>query len=123
MKFRCGQLYHLFDEDDFMRRLHEFYSDPGPTPTGLWYTHFLIIIAFGKGFVQQKRQGTRPAGSEYVVKALQHFPDMNVLYREPLVSTEILCCLSLYLQCLDFRGSAHNYVRPLALDPKTADKV
>lgn len=113
VKFRCGQLYHLFDETDFMRNLHEFYSEPKPAGRGgLWYIHFLLILAFGKGFVKHKQQGTKPAGAEFFVTALQLLPDVSVLHQEPIESTEILCCVALYLQALDCRSSAHNYVRP-----------
>ncbi|KAF3399746.1 Proline utilization trans-activator, partial [Penicillium rolfsii] len=111
VKFRCGQLYHLFDESDFMRNLHEFYSGPQPNATtGLWHVHFLLIVAFGKGFVQHKLQGNKPAGAEYFVKALQLLPDISVLHQEPIESIEILCCVALYLQALDCRSSAHNYI-------------
>ncbi|KAJ5321532.1 hypothetical protein N7476_004534 [Penicillium atrosanguineum] len=111
VKFRCGQLYHLFDETEFMRNLHEFYTEPKPNATGsLWYIHFLLIIAFGKGFVKHKQQGTKPAGAELFVNALQLLPDVSVLHQEPIESTEILCCVALYLQALDFRSSAHNYI-------------
>ncbi|GLI82258.1 hypothetical protein PoHVEF18_010686 [Penicillium ochrochloron] len=111
VKFRCGQLYHLFDENNFMSNLHEFYSGAQPNATaGLWYIHFLLILAFGKGFVQHKLQGNKPAGAEYFVKALQLLPDISVLHQEPIESTEILCCVALYLQALDCRSSAHNYI-------------
>jgi hypothetical protein len=118
VKFRCGQLYHLFDEKEFMRNLHVFYSAPKPNATGgLWYIHFLLIIAFGKGFVKNKLQGNKPAGAEFFVNALQLLPDVSVLHQEPIESTEILCCIALYLQALDYRSSAHNYVsRPDRLD-------
>ncbi|KAJ5180047.1 transcriptional regulator family: Fungal Specific TF [Penicillium capsulatum] len=111
VKFRCGQLYHLFDDNEFMDNLHDFYSQPNPNATaGLWYIHFLLILAFGKGFVQHKVQSNRPAGAEFFVKALQLLPDVSVLHQEPIESTEILCCIALYLQALDCRSSAHNYI-------------
>lgn len=113
VKFRCGQLYHLFDEQDFMSNLDNFYSESRPNATaGLWYIHFLLILAFGKGFVQHKpRSNNKPPGAEYFAKALQLLPDVSVLHQEPIESTEILCCVALYLQALDCRSSAHNYVR------------
>lgn len=112
VKFRCGQLFHLFDEDEFMRSLYNFYADPAAkmTNVGLWYIHFLVILAFGKAFVLQKNQGKRPPGAEFFVAALQLLPDVSILCREPIISTEILCCISLYLQSVDFRHSAHNFV-------------
>ncbi|KAJ5919259.1 hypothetical protein N7466_010202 [Penicillium verhagenii] len=111
VKFRCGQLYHLFDEGEFMSGLHDFYSRSKPNGTaGLWYIHFLLMLAFGKGFVQHKLQGNKPPGAEFFVKALQLLPDISVLHQEPIESTEILCCIALYLQALDCRSSAHNYI-------------
>jgi hypothetical protein len=113
VKFRCGQLYHLFEEGEFMASLQEFYSGDGHTMTNsLWYIHFLLILAFGKGFVQPKAQGKKPPGVGYFVKALQLLPDPGALYRDPMVATEILCCIALYSQSIDCRTSAHNYVRP-----------
>ncbi|KAJ5376902.1 hypothetical protein N7509_013788 [Penicillium cosmopolitanum] len=111
VKFRCGQLYHLFDESEFMANLQEFYSEPKPNATtGLWYVHFLLILAFGKGFVKHKVQGNRPPGADYFVKALEMLPDVIVLHEAPIESTEVMCCIALYLQALDCRSSAHNYI-------------
>ncbi|CAP91208.1 Pc13g01390 [Penicillium rubens Wisconsin 54-1255] len=111
VKFRCGQLYHLFEEDVFMSSLQQFYSGDGQSMTNsLWYIHFLLILAFGKGFVQPKAQGRKPPGVSYFVKALQLLPDPTALYRDPTLGTEILCCIALYYQCVDFRTSAHNYI-------------
>ncbi|KAJ5889418.1 hypothetical protein N7504_010228 [Penicillium tannophilum] len=111
VKFRCGQLYHLFDEAGFMGGLHDFYSRSKPNATSsLWYIHFLLMLAFGKGFVQHKLQGNKPPGAEFFVKALQLLPDISVLHQEPIESTEIMCCIALYLQALDCRSSAHNYI-------------
>ncbi|QQK41562.1 Fungal transcriptional regulatory protein, N-terminal [Penicillium digitatum] len=111
VQFRCGQLYHLFDEDEFMSSLQKFYTGDGQSMTNtLWYIHFLLILAFGKGFVQPKAQGKKPPGVCYFVKALQLLPDPTALYRDPMLGTEILCCIALYYQCVDYRTSAHNYI-------------
>ncbi|KAF2193676.1 Zn(II)2Cys6 transcription factor [Zopfia rhizophila CBS 207.26] len=112
VKFHCGQLFHLSDEEDFMASLHKFYSDSDGRieKAGLWYIHFLLMLAFGKIFILQKNQGRRPSGADFFVKALQLLPDVSALCREPIVSTEILCCIALYLQSLDFRHSAHNFI-------------
>jgi hypothetical protein len=112
VQFRCGQLYHLFEETDFMSSLQRFYSGEAEQMTNsLWYIHFLLILAFGKGFVQPKAQGKKPPGVGYFIRALQLLPDPSALYRDPMLGTEILCCIALYYQCVDYRTSAHNYVR------------
>ncbi|KAL3467055.1 hypothetical protein BJX64DRAFT_274107 [Aspergillus heterothallicus] len=112
VKFHAGQLFHLFDEGTFMGGLYSFYDDPQAhvDPPSLWYIHYLVIIAFGKALVTNRNQSARPAGCEYFTKALQLLPDPTHLDREPVIAAEILCCLALYLQSLDHRNSAHNYI-------------
>ena len=114
VKFRCGQMYHLFDDDDFMAGLHRFYAQPRPAATttaSLWYIHFLLIMGFGKGFTQQKSQGKRRPGAEFFNRAIQLLPDPSGLWHEPVEHAEILCCISLYYHTVDCRSTAHNYVR------------
>lgn len=112
VKFHCGQLFHLFEEDSFMRNLHDFYSEPkqDTTRTDLWYIHFLLILAFGKAFVTKTSRGKRPPGANFFCKAIEILPDTSVLWKEPVESTEILCCIAMYFQCIDHRSSAYNYV-------------
>ncbi|GAT24558.1 fungal specific transcription factor domain-containing protein [Aspergillus luchuensis] len=86
VRFRCGRLYHLFDDSDFKESLYSFYSEGQRTrPRGLWYIHFLIIIAFGKMFTQVKYLKGKPAGISLFVKALQILPDHTLLYSSPMV--------------------------------------
>lgn len=116
VKFHAGQLFHLFDEATFMNGLYAFYENPQQhtkSPT-LWYIHYLVIVALGKALVVHRNRGTRPPGCEFFTKALQLLPDFTVLSRDPVNAAEILCCIALYLQSLDFRHSAHNYVRQMS---------
>ncbi|CAO2651315.1 Nn.00g096120.m01.CDS01 [Neocucurbitaria sp. VM-36] len=109
VKFHCAQLVHLFDEDEFNANLHAFYSnsESGAWKESLWYIHFLLIIAFGKTFVQHKHHAPRPPGADFFIRALQLLPDTNRLCSEPVTAVEILCCIALYLQALDSRNAAH----------------
>jgi proline utilization trans-activator len=113
VKFHCGQMFHLFDDEEFHRRLQQYYSEPDHVNTGfdLWYIHFLLILAFGKIFILQKCAGQRPSGCEFFLKAMEILPPGYILCQEPVASTEILCCIALYLQCIDHRNAAHIYVR------------
>ena len=116
VKFHAGQLYHLFDEGTFMGGLYAFYEDPAQqmTADALWYIHYLVIVALGKALTVQRNRDTRPPGCEFFTRALQLLPDSTHLARDPVIATEVLCCMALYLQSLDFRNSAHNYVCPLS---------
>jgi proline utilization trans-activator len=110
VKFHCGDVMHFFEEGEFMLNLHDFYSSTGDKVVWkerLWYIHFLMIIAFGKSFVQQKSHSPRPPGADFLIHALQLLPDTNRLCRDPIVATEVLCCIALYLQSLDSRNAAH----------------
>ncbi|RQM06503.1 hypothetical protein DH86_00003682 [Scytalidium sp. 3C] len=105
-------MFHLFDEESFMHGFSEFYqnqNDPSHR-RNLWYVHFLLILAFGKAFVVGQTHSRRPAGVEYFVRAMKLLPDITFLHTQPVNSVEILCCVALYLQCLDFRGSAYTKV-------------
>ena len=112
VKFRCGQLFHLFDEETFMQSFSKFHSSEHPKePVGaLWYAHYLMILALGKALVVIFTSGTKPAGSDLFVEAMRILPDVGLTTTEPLQSMEILCCAALYLQCLDKRKAAYNQV-------------
>ena len=111
VKFHCCQLFHLFDEESFMRHFRNFHDEYGGRESVpvLWYVHYLVLLAFGKSFVVRKCQGRRPAGADYFVQAMKLLPDIIFLYTDPLHSIELLCSIALYLQCLDLRSAA--YVR------------
>jgi hypothetical protein len=109
VKFHCAQLVHLFDEDEFMANMHAFYSNSERSAwkESLWYVHFLLILAFGKTFIQVKGNTPRPPGADFFIRAVQLLPDTTRLCREPVIAVEILCCIALYLQALDSRNAAH----------------
>lgn len=121
VKFHLGQTFHIFDEDNFMGGLHDFYRK-GPkneptTDTRLWHIQFLLVMAFGKALLVPGEPGKSPPGSGLVSRALELFPDNQGLYQDPVLSMEILCCLALYLQSVDHRNSAFTYVRQNAMLP------
>lgn len=112
VKFHCAQLFHVFDEDTFMPALYAFYENPSDrnATDKVWLVHFMVILAFGKGFTVNKN-GKDPPGVEYFIQALQMLPNMIMLWRYPVHSVEVLTCIALYLCCLDYRIVAHNFVR------------
>ncbi|KAI0914528.1 fungal-specific transcription factor domain-containing protein [Ustulina deusta] len=113
VKFHLGQLYHIFHEETFIAGLHKFYEQgpyAEPLPDNrLWYVQYLLIMAFGhallSGYV-----GRRPAGSELVSRAIELMPDAFGLNQNPVLATEVLCCLALYLQSIDHRTGAFLYI-------------
>ncbi|KAJ0361631.1 hypothetical protein COL154_006743 [Colletotrichum chrysophilum] len=113
VKFHCGQMFHLFEVDEFMVNMQNFYAKSSADraeDTSLWYIHFLVILAFGKSLIQRKSEGKRPSGADFFVRALQLLPDVTALCKEPILSSEILCSIAWYYQALDFRHAAHNFI-------------
>ena len=112
VKFHCGQMFHLFDETTFMQGFRDYYDSSKVTTNthGLWYVHFLFILAFGKAFVARRKSPRKAPGSELYVQAIKLLPDIMFLIEQPVQAVEILCCKALYLQCLDFRCAAYNVV-------------
>ena len=113
-KFHCGQMFHLFDEEEFMRyfaTFHEVKNGVGRVPQ-LWYVHYLLVLAFGKAFVARNAHDGRPPGADLFLEAMRHLPEITLFSTDSIESIEILICAALYLQSLDFRGAAYNLVRP-----------
>lgn len=112
VKFHCGQVFHLFDDDTFMPTLYQFYetSSPQSVAEELWYVHFLLILAFGKAFTSKKSRPRRPPDGDMFIKAISSLPSEIMLWRHPMQACEVLCCIALYLQCLDHRIVAYTYV-------------
>lgn len=100
-----------------MKYMYDFYSDPMNQEAGsdLRYIQLLLILAFGKALVENNYQAKKPPGAEYFARALRLLPSTHALVQESILSTEVLCCIALYFQCLDYRHSAHNFVSPAFL--------
>ncbi|RDW76925.1 hypothetical protein BP6252_04978 [Coleophoma cylindrospora] len=114
VKFHCGQMFHLFDEQSFMQKFTEFHQTSAEEQhdqrSDLWFIHYLLILAFGKAFTVRSNAGHSPPGADLFVWALKCLPSTVYMCAQSVESVEILCCVALYLQSLDFRCSAYNYI-------------
>ena len=116
VKFHCGQLFHLFDEQDFMRNFSNYHNQEHRGHcTDLWLVHYLLILALGKAFIVRVGQDRRPPGASLYVQAMKLFPDNTYLCHDPITSIEMLCCAAIYLQCLDMRATAYSLVSSMSL--------
>lgn len=116
VKFHVGQMFHLFDEESFMRSFSIFHSPTADKSaiTPLWVTHYMLILAFGKAFLARTVKGRRPPGAEFFVQAMKTLPDVTFLCMHPIETLEILCCATLYMQSIDFRSPAYQLVCSMA---------
>ena len=120
--FHIGHFFYLFDEAGFIRELYEFYEKPSEKmrTSKMWYIQFLLVLAFGKAFLERPAKSSAPPGSKYFIQAMNLLPNTEAMYREPILAIETLCMVSLYLQSVDMRRSAYSYVRAQAILPSLA---
>lgn len=112
VKFHCGQLFYLFEENTFMDQFKSFQQNPAERArtSPLWFCHYLLVLAFGKSFVVQSNKLQRPSGSEHFIQAMKCMPDLTFFDAEPIQKIQVLCCAALYLQCLNNRAAAYHFV-------------
>ncbi|KAI7765513.1 hypothetical protein LZL87_007264 [Fusarium oxysporum] len=112
VKFHCGWLYSLFDEDIFMERFRLFHENPAEysRTEPLWFVHYLLILAFGKAFVVQSTKSRRPPGGDFFVQAMKLIPDFNFFDCDIIEEMQVLCCAALYLHSVDHIQQAYRLV-------------
>ncbi|KAI0153863.1 hypothetical protein BJ166DRAFT_594992 [Pestalotiopsis sp. NC0098] len=100
VKFHCGRLFYLFDEDIFMQKFALFHEDPHgfAQQDTLWYVHYLLILAFGRVFLARTKKSQQPVGIEMFVQAMKLMPDFTCYNADPIEEIQVLCCLALWLQ-------------------------
>lgn len=115
VKFHCGHLFYLVDEDQFMERFAAFQQNPTEVArtSSLWFCHYLLVIAFGKSFLVRSTTSRNPPGSDQFVQAMQCMPDFTFFDDDPIEMIQVLCCGALYLQSVGRRASAYRMVRPI----------
>ncbi|KAF4435785.1 Proline utilization trans-activator [Fusarium acutatum] len=112
VKFHCGWLYSLFDEDSFMERFRLFHENPSEYARAepLWFIHYLLVLAFGKAFVVQSTKSRRPPGGDFFIQAMKLMPDFNFFDCDIIEEMQVLCCAALYLQSVDHIQQAYRLV-------------
>lgn len=110
--FHLGELYHVFDRDRFMAQVDDFYqSGSHQRPLhSIWHAQLLLVIAFGKLFLQRGASALGPPGATDFLRAIQLQSDDLDVGQDPVTKIEVLCMISLYLNTLDMRASAYYYI-------------
>lgn len=113
VRFRCGKLFHLFDEQSFMSEFEKFHRGTRVVSDklDLWHVHYTLILAIGKALNGEYHKGSRPAGADLFAQSMRVVPHLALARAEPRESIEILCCAALYLQSIDRRQAGYNLVR------------
>ena len=121
VKFHLGQSYRLYNEDEFIHNVREFYYGDAAkmaTEHRLWFIQFLLVLAFGTAFLHRSKRAKEPPGSKFFTRAMSLMPDHAPLWKGSLLAIEVLAMAGLYLYSIDQRESAHIYVRLTILLPE-----
>ena len=113
VSFNMSPLYYLYDKSAFLAKLRDFYAHENAGKeqiTDLWHIHLLLVFAFGKSLLAREVGSLGPTGTIYFVRAFEALPDSHRLCQQPIPSIEVLCTLALYMQAMDMRLAAHDYV-------------
>ncbi|RJE27523.1 hypothetical protein PHISCL_00109 [Aspergillus sclerotialis] len=113
VKFRLSPLYRLFDENEFLRNMYEFYDDaPAKVrESRLWYVQYLVIMAFGEAFLVPVRTASNTSGwTKYFTRAMSLLPDTTALWNDPVLAMEVLALIALYFHSVDMRDTAYCYI-------------
>ncbi|PWY86744.1 C6 transcription factor [Aspergillus heteromorphus CBS 117.55] len=113
VQFHFSHLYRLFDEEDFLHHLYEFYDDAATKvqESRLWYVQFLVILAFGEAFLDPLRKAPNTASwTRYFSRAMSLLPDITGLWQNPTLAIEVLALIALYFHSVDMRDTAYCYI-------------
>ncbi|KAB8235289.1 putative C6 transcription factor [Aspergillus alliaceus] len=113
VQFHFSHLYLLFDEDEFLHHLHEFYDNAAAKvqESRLWYVQFLIVLAFGEALLAPVRKASNTASwTKYFSRAMSLLPDITGLWQDPVLAIEVLTLIGLYFHSIDMRDTAYCYV-------------
>ncbi|GKZ67843.1 hypothetical protein AnigIFM50267_002395 [Aspergillus niger] len=109
VKFHLGQNYRFFDEELFIKNIHEFYhGDPVKMAREhrLWFVQYLLVLSFGTAFLSRTKSDD-PPGSNFFVRAMSLMPHHASLWKDSLLAIEVLALAGLYLYSIDQRESAY----------------
>ncbi|GAA82994.1 Zn(II)2Cys6 transcription factor [Aspergillus luchuensis IFO 4308] len=111
VKFHLGQTFRLLDEETFTTHMQEFYYGDAikkATDSRLWFIQFLLVLSFGKAFLDQSKKRD-PPGAAYFVRAMSLMPDYSSIWRDTLLAIEVMALAALYLYSIDRRESGHLF--------------
>ncbi|CAL3966147.1 unnamed protein product [Diplocarpon coronariae] len=111
--FTLAPLYYLFDKGAFLGKMRDFYLDEKAGKkheAGLWHIKMLLVFAFGKSILAREVSQSGPTGVIYFARAVEALPDPHRLRQDPILSIEVLSMLALFMQAMDMRRAAYDYV-------------
>lgn len=111
--FATCSLYYLFDKKTVLSNVERFYAEGPHTAekhTELWHIQLILIFAFGISILAKDVGSSGPRGTEYFARAMEVIPDGHRLAMNAVTSVEVLSLVALFMQSIDMRFGAQQYV-------------
>ncbi|KAI1503172.1 hypothetical protein F5X99DRAFT_117257 [Biscogniauxia marginata] len=111
-KFHLAELFGMVDEAFFLAQFDSFHKSPWETAQAqrLWFIEYLLFLAYGQAFLASGPWFNAPPGSHLAARAIALLPDPAHMHEEPMRSIEVLALVALYLQSIDMRAAAYQYI-------------
>ncbi|KAI1452453.1 hypothetical protein F4805DRAFT_447319 [Annulohypoxylon moriforme] len=111
-KFHLAELFSIVDEPFFLAQFERFHKNPWETAQTqrLWFIEYLLFLAYGQAFLASGPWFNSPPGSHLAARALSLLPDPAYMHEENVRSIEVLVLVALYLQSIDMRAAAYQYI-------------
>lgn len=79
----------------------------------MWFNEYLLVMAMSMIISCPIADSDNPPGSTFFAEAMRRLPAMHELGSHGIISVEILCLASTYLQWCDRKHDAYLYVSEL----------
>lgn len=115
VEYNLATLDCIIDYVSFRENLEIFYEDLAATAmqNRLWYSQFLLVLAFGESFTSTGPATGKVPGIDYASRALSLIPNLVPMNgkKDSLAVVQAHCLAALYLQAIDLRLMAFQMVR------------
>lgn len=108
---------HFLDPRAFYDAMTLLYKDEATRAAqmqSLWFIQYLLIMGLGMLISSPSTEAGRAPGCAYFAEAMRRLPPTYQLGTHGILSVEILCLITLYLQWRDRKHEAYVHVRFLA---------
>ncbi|KAM0323301.1 hypothetical protein ACHAQA_008893 [Verticillium albo-atrum] len=112
-KFHLSQQYSFFTDGSFEGQIRHFYQGDAHVKASMsrvWFTQFLVVLAFGTAFLSKSQHPNEAPGSKYFIRAMSLMPPMASMWKDALLASETLALVGLYFYSTNHRESALLYV-------------
>lgn len=108
-----GVNQHFIDSRRFSDELDRLYLNDSTRIRqmgSIWFTEYLLVMAVAMLIGSTSDGSDKPPGNNFFAESIRRLPPMHQLGSHGILSVEILCLITLYLQWCDRKHDAYLYI-------------